>query len=153
MQLLIEARGKLSVVDIRYLNKDTLNSWIDSAMRNFIYDAKIFDQTKMKGNLQSTLLDLMMSNEALKKELEKPWNAKLPGHEKLANHLLKLNNDTYVDEQKAENDRDKECEPYPKKIKQESNQKTKKKPLLRSHLSSKMLRGKSVNFVKSPIFL
>ena len=113
MGSLMEARGNINVVDIRYLNKENLDSWIDSAMRDFFYDAEIFNHIRMNGNLQPTLLDLMMTNEALKKELNNPWNANLPGYENLSKQLILHNTEDSVETKREM--------PFPKKAKLESD--------------------------------
>ena len=97
MESLIEARGSISAVDIRFLNKENCDSWIDSAMRDFVYDSEIFNFTKLNGSLRSTVLDLIMTNEALKKELNKPWNANLPGHDNVKGQLQIHHEDIYID--------------------------------------------------------
>ena len=101
MGAILEARGNLTVVDIRYLNKENSDSWIDAQMRTFMYDAEVFNHTKMNGDLQPALLDLMMTNEALKKLLNQPWNANLPGHEHLTEQLKRIHDDDTPNPKKA----------------------------------------------------
>ena len=101
---IIEARGNVSVVDIRYLNKESCESWIDGQMRDFIYDAEMFNHIHGQNQLGPLILDLRLTNRAMTNLLNQPWNANLPGHENLAQQLRNLQDDVTPRSKKAKLD-------------------------------------------------
>ena len=105
MNLITEAESKVGVYDIRFLNKTTSDSWIDDQMRDFLYDAQLFNFLVPDGTLAGCIKDLMLTNEKLKLILNEEWNSNLPAHKNLKRQIEEvLGKDSENNNENEDND-------------------------------------------------